>query len=72
MAEPNTNTVPTGEQAVSMASLAEASKLIATKAEVKQQIKEAVTGCAKIVFASTEDVLALFREDTETTPESGT
>ena len=50
MAE-TTTTITNAEKAVSLESLEEASKLIATKAEVKQQIAEAVTACANITFA---------------------
>ena len=59
--EPNTTT----QKAVTLESLGEASKLIATKAEVKQQIAEAVSAVAGIAFASTEEVLALFKEKTQ-------
>lgn len=69
-----TTTITNAEKAISMESFAEASKLIATKAEVKQQIAEAVTACAKITFASTAEVLKLFQADAPETdpPESGT
>ena len=68
--EENT-TITNAEKAVSLESLAEASKLIATKAEVKKQIADAVTACAIITFASTEAVLDLFRMD-EAPGNSGT
>ncbi len=68
--EENT-TITNAEKAVSLESLAEASKLIATKAEVKKQIADAVTACANITFASTEAVLDLFRMD-EAPGNSGT
>ena len=73
MAE-TTTTITNAEKAISMESLEEASKLIATKAEVKQQIAEAVTACANITFASTAEVLKLFQADAPETdpPESGT
>ena len=58
--EENT-TITNAEKAVSLESLAEASKLIATKAEVKKQIADAVTACANITFASTEEVLDMFQ-----------
>lgn len=68
MAETNTTT----QKAVSLESLTEASKLIATKAEVQQQISDAVANPAGITFATTEEVLALFRKDAAgaNTPES--
>ena len=68
--EENT-TITNAEKAVSLESLAEASKLIATKAEVKKQIADAVTACANITFASTEAVLDLLRMD-EAPGNSGT
>lgn len=68
--EENT-TITNAEKAVSLESLAEASKLIATKAEVKKQIADAVTACANITSASTEAVLDLFRMD-EAPGNSGT
>ncbi len=47
-------------KAVSLAALQEASALIATKAEVAEQIEAAALG--SVTFATTEEVLALFRE----------
>ena len=70
MAE-TTTTITNAEKAVSLESLEEASKLIATKAEVKKQIADAVTACANITVASTEEVLDLFRMD-EAPDNSGT
>lgn len=56
MAETNTT-----QKAVTLESLAEVSKIVATKEEVKQQIADAVATCANIAYATTEEVLALFK-----------
>lgn len=60
MAETNTNTNNT-QKAVTFEALEEASKLLATKEEVKEQIASAVGSIANITFATTEEVLALFQ-----------
>lgn len=58
MAETNpTNT----QKAVTLESMEELSKIVATKEEVTQQIADAVATCANITFATTEEVLALFQ-----------
>ena len=57
-----TNATPNSQKALSLESFAEASKLLATKEEVKEQIAEAVSTCANIAFATTEEVLALFQK----------
>lgn len=58
MAETNTNAT---QKAVTLESLEAASELIATKAEVTQQIADAVATCATLAYATTEEVLALFQ-----------
>ena len=68
MAEPNT--VPNSQKALSLESFEEASKLLATKEEVDEKIAEAVSTCANIAFATTEEVLALFQK-TPATSEGG-
>jgi len=47
-------------KAVSLAGLQAASALIATKAEVKEQIEAASLG--SVTFATNEEILALFQE----------
>ena len=59
MAETNTNN---GTKAVTFEAFEEASKLLATKEEVKEQIADAVGSIANITFATTEEVLALFKK----------
>lgn len=67
--EENT-TITNTQKAVTLESLEEASKLLATKAEVTQQIADAVATCANITFATTEEVLALFQPKTQN-PDEG-
>lgn len=63
----------TSKKAVSFSDLAEAAKLIATKAEVKrvQDNVDAIGG--GVAYATTEEVLALFQEPAQSGgTESGT
>lgn len=62
----------TVQKVVTLESLAEASKLLATKTEVTQQIADAVATCANIAYASTEEVLSLFKPATSGTETGGT
>ena len=56
----------TNKKAVTLESLAAASDLIATKAEVRKQIEEVQLGGGSVEFATTEEVLALFQDATTT------
>ena len=67
--EENTNTT---QKVVTLESLEEASKLLATKKEVDAKIKDAVSTCASIAFATTEEVLAIFGKTAAKEPESET
>ena len=68
--EENNNTVPNSQKAVSMESLAALSEIIPTKEEVDEKINAAVSTCASIAFATTEEVLALFQKKPAGTPET--
>lgn len=54
----------TQQKAVTLEALREASALIATKAEVKSEVKKQMdeAGLTGVTFATTEEVLALFQE----------
>lgn len=76
MSEPNSTPTPSTPKAVTFESLAAASALIATKAEVAK-VKEQVDGLGTggVEYATTDEVLALFTEKTEggsDTPSGGT
>ena len=53
-------------EVVTAESLRAASEYIATKEYVKKEISNAVSTCANITFASTEEILSMFRPKPET------
>jgi len=63
-----TNTTPNTEKAVTLESLEAASAFIATKEEVDEKIAAAISTCANLTFATTEEVLALFQKKAPETP----
>ncbi|MDE7245528.1 MAG: hypothetical protein K2O18_16365 [Oscillospiraceae bacterium] len=68
------NSVQTGEQTpvsvVTTESLAALREIIPTNDEVDAKIAEALSTCANLVFATTEDVLAIFGKAPDKEPET--